>query len=111
MCRALKVLCAAPNPARLLELKRAAVSAQWELSGGATALDELVNQADGSAPDVVVIDIGLGSDAAVRLRERRPAARIISVGGPMDGADAWAEIDALRQTIMGVPPVAGPVRS
>jgi AmiR/NasT family two-component response regulator len=106
MCRALRVLCAAPDRERLLALKRATVSAQWELVGGACSLDELVSQVDGVAPDVVVIDAGIGPHAASRVREHRATARIVSVGGPMRGADAH-----VREAIMGVPPVGGPVRS
>jgi DNA-binding NarL/FixJ family response regulator len=110
VCRALKVLCAAPDRERLQELKRATVSAHWELAGGACTVEELVSQVDGSAPDVVVIDVGIGPDAASRVRERRPTARIVSVGGSMDGADAYADADTVREVILGVPPVGGPVR-
>jgi AmiR/NasT family two-component response regulator len=111
MCRALRVLCAAPDRERLLALKRATVSAQWELVGGACSLDELVSQVDGVAPDVVVIDAGIGPHAASRVREHRATARIVSVGGPMRGADAHVGSGAVREAIMGVPPVGGPVRS
>jgi DNA-binding NarL/FixJ family response regulator len=109
MCRALKVLCAAPDRARLSELKRAAVSVHWELVGGATSEDELVNQVDGSAPDVVVIDAGIGEGAAARVRERRPHARIIMVGGRLDGVES-VSLDGVRDAILGAPPVGGPVR-
>ena len=109
MCRALKVLCAAAGRERLLELKRATVSAHWELVGGASSLDGLVSQVDGSAPDVVVIDVGLSQDAALRVRERKPTVRIVSVGGSLDGADGSAGIENVRDVILGVPPVGGPV--
>jgi hypothetical protein len=112
MCRALKVLCAAQDADRLIALKRAALSVHWELAGGATSVDELVNQVDGHAPDVVVVDAALGEDAAIKVRERRPTARIVSVGGPLEGADAFAQTGtSVKQAIVGLPPVGGPVRT
>lgn len=111
MCRALKVLCAAPDRERLLQLKRAAVSVHWELVGGATTADELVNQVDHFAPDVILIDAAIGADAAANVRSRQPTARIVAVGGELDGADGCADLDGVKDAIMGVPPVGGPVRS
>lgn len=111
MCRALSVLCAAPDRNRLLELKRAAASVHWELVRGATSVDELVKQIDEARPDVVVIDAAIGSDAALKVRGRMPNARIVSVGGPLDGANATAEAAGVKDAILGLPPPAGPVRS
>ena len=111
MCRALKVLCAAPGRERLAELKRAVLSVHWELAGGATCVEELVNQADVLQPDVVVIDVELGPDVAIMVRERRPTARVVAVGGPLEGADAIADTPgAAKDAILGMPPVGGPVR-
>ena len=56
MCRAMKILCAAPDAESLRALKAAAVSATWELVGGAATSEELVRQLDDHAPDVVVVD-------------------------------------------------------
>jgi hypothetical protein len=111
MCRALKVLCAAPDRDRLLELKRAAASVHWELVRGAIDVDELVKQIDEVHPDVVVIDGELGPDAARRVRDRMPNARIVSVGPPLEGANATAGPSGVRDAILGLPPPAGPVRS
>jgi hypothetical protein len=44
VCRALKVLCVAEDPAALAELKRATVSAEWELAPGATTEQEAIRQ-------------------------------------------------------------------
>ena len=111
MCRALKVLCAAPDGDRLLELKRAAASVHWELARGALDLDELVKQIDQLRPDVIVIDAGIGTDAALRVRERMPNARIVSVGGALDGQTTAAELGTVKEAILRLPPPAGPVRS
>jgi DNA-binding NarL/FixJ family response regulator len=111
VCRALRVLCAATTAERLTELKRATTSAHWEIVGGALTTEGLVEQIDGSRPDVVVVDVELGPDAVRTVREALPAARILTVGGELEGADGWADLDALRQAIHGGPPVGGPVRS
>jgi DNA-binding NarL/FixJ family response regulator len=111
VCRALKVLCAAPDPGRLLALKRATASVHWELVRGALDIDELVMQVDQLRPDVVVIDADLGARAALSVRERMPNARIVSVGGSLEGEDAAAEPGTVKEAIFGLPPPAGPVRS
>ena len=111
MCRALKVLCAAPDTGTLTELKRATVSVHWELTGGATSIDELVKQLDDLTPDAVVIGAGFDDRAPRIVRERLPRARIVSVGRPLGGADAFADADGIRDAILGLPPVGGPVRA
>ena len=65
MCRALKVLCAAPDLGRLADMKRATVAVNWELVGGATSVAELSDQAETYRPDVIVVDAALGADAVV----------------------------------------------
>ena len=110
MCRALKILCAAPGADSLRELKGAAVSASWELVGGATTADQLVRQLDEHAPDVVVVDArlpGVGIDA---IRGAAPRARVIALGS-LAGADGAADTpQGIRDAILGLPPVGGPVR-
>ena len=113
MCRALKVLCVAPTPEGLERLKRATVSAHWELVGGARSIDESVQQVDEFRPDVVVVDVEVGVDRETlrRIRAAGPSIRIVSVGGAVEGADRSSDHDAIREAILGVPPVGGPVRS
>lgn len=111
MCRALRVLCAAADAGRVAELKRATVSTNWELVGGASSLDELVEQLGEWQPDVVVIDAGLGPDAASQARKARPTVRIVSLGS-LSGADEEAtSLDELKPAILGLPRPGGPVRS
>ncbi|HXF57070.1 MAG TPA: hypothetical protein VNO34_05790 [Actinomycetota bacterium] len=110
MCRALKVLCAAPTPERLGELKRAAVSAQWELVGGATSVEELGRQVGEWGPDVVVVDGSLGAAAVEAARRARSTVRVVAVGR-VDGADLVAPTLAeVRDAILGLPGPGGPVR-
>src|SRR5881397_3555733 len=108
MCRSLRVLCAAPDDARLSLLRLASVAAHWELVGGAGSLEVLEQQVLEWQPDVVVIDAALGERALEAVRRARPNARIVSVG-MLAGADALAgDLDDVRPTILGLPRPGGP---
>jgi len=99
------------GPERLAVLKRAAVSAAWELAGGATSMAELVEQVDLWTPDVVVVEGVLGSDVVAAVRAACPFARIVSLGA-VEGADAVAGSEEdIRPAIMGVRKPGGPVRA
>jgi DNA-binding NarL/FixJ family response regulator len=107
-CRALTVLCAAPSRARLDQLRKAAVAAEWELVGGASSLAELAAQLRELRPNVVVLDASLGPQAATRARKAAPRARIVSVG-ELPGVDAVAStLGSIREAIVGA---GRPVRS
>ena len=109
MCRALKVLCAAPGPDALQALKGAAVSAAWELVGGAVTSAELVKQLDELVPDVVVVDAALDLGIGA-IRRAAPRARVVALG-PLEGADGVADSpQGIRHAILGLPQVGGPVR-
>jgi hypothetical protein len=110
MCRALTVLCAAPDRTRLGEIKRAAVAQEWELTGGATSVQELGSQVADLGPDVVVIDAALGPQAVAACRGAKTAIRVVSVG-PLSEADKEAaSLDEVRGAILGLPRPGGPVR-
>jgi hypothetical protein len=104
VCRALKVLCAAPDGDALGQLKRAAVSAHWELVGGAASLDELASQLEGQRPDVLVLDTRLGPDAERRAVALLPSLRVVTVEPAPD------QLHMLRTVILGLPGPGGPVR-
>jgi hypothetical protein len=109
MCRALKVLCAAPSAERLAELRRAAVAAYWELVGGATSVQELARQVAEWGPDVVVVEASLGVEAVRVVRSGRGTVRVVSVG-PLEGADAVASgLAEVRAAVLGLPRPGGPV--
>jgi hypothetical protein len=110
MCRALKVLCAAVTADRLAELKRATVSAHWELVGGASSLPELLLQVVAERPDVVVIHRSLGEEAVAAIRRLDQSVRIVGVG-ELPGADENTESpEHIRGAIIGLPSPGGPVR-
>jgi hypothetical protein len=108
MCRALKVLCVAPDRDRLRALKRAAVSADWELTSGATNEAEALEQLEADPPHVVVV-LG-GFEGFVReARRRYPFLRVV-VDRPVPEATAVVEdVAEVRDAIKGLPRPAGPV--
>jgi hypothetical protein len=112
MCRALKVLCAAPSPERLAELKGGSVSVHWELAGGAISVAELADQVTGYGPDIVVLDASLGPAAVAAARSGAKTVQVISVGVEViPGADGHAATpDEIRDAILGAPRPGGPVR-
>ena len=69
MCRALKVLCVAPDDGSLRALKSATVSAEWELTPGATDLRGALDQIDAERPHVMVA-FGPFDDLIALARER-----------------------------------------
>jgi hypothetical protein len=110
VCRALKVMCAAPDPHSLRILKGAAVSVSWELVGGATTAEQLVKQLDEHAPDVLVLDAALPGVAIDAIRSAAPRTRVVALG-PIAGVDGVADTPkGIRDAILGLPPVGGPVR-
>jgi AmiR/NasT family two-component response regulator len=109
MCRAIRVLCAAPGSRRLAEVKRAAVGAEWELVGGAASLAELQAQVEDLEPDVVVVDAGLGEKAVGAVARARPTARIVSLGAAPGAHEVAASLQEIRAAILSLPRPAGPV--
>jgi DNA-binding NarL/FixJ family response regulator len=106
----MRVLCAAPGTESLGALKAATVSSTWELVGGAASSEELVSQLDDHSPDVIVVDASLPGLDVAAIRHAAPRARVISVGA-LDGADGVAPTpERVRDAILGLPPVGGPVR-
>jgi hypothetical protein len=108
MCRALKVLCVAPDRETLTALKRAAVSADWELTPGATDEADALRQLDEEHPHVVAV-VG-GFDAFVaEARRRVPYLRVVT-DRDVDGASAVVgDLNELRGAIRGLPRPGGPV--
>ena len=92
MCRAVKVLCVATGHEALMALKRAAVSADWELSAGATDLRGALDQLDVERPHALVA-FGPFEQLVALAAERFPAMRIVTDrddtrghrGGPVAG--------------------------
>jgi chemotaxis response regulator CheB len=111
MCRSLRVLCAASDPARLEELRRAVVGTHWELVGGASSVGDLRGQVEEWRPDVVVLDQALGKPGLEVVRQVSPSPRVVGVGS-VPGADAEAStLEEVRLAIRSLPRRGGPVRT
>ena len=109
MCRALKVLCVAEDAATLAELKRATVSAEWELAPGATDLRGALDQLDVERPHFLVI-FGDLEELVALAHERFPGMRIVT-DRDVPGASAVAtSTSEIRELLMGQPRPGGPVR-
>jgi hypothetical protein len=109
MCRALTVLCVAPDADALVALKRAAVSASWELTPGATSTEEAMEQLADRRPYVLVLQ-GSWPGLAEQARELLPWLRVVGVDSA-DEADAVAPLEGVREAIADLASPGGPVRS
>lgn len=108
MCRALIVLCVAPDHDSLVALKTASVSAEWELSAGATDLRSAMDQIDAERPHVLV---AFGDQAALvgAVRDRFPGMRIITDRDAPGATVVATSIDEVRGLVLGLPRPGGPV--
>ena len=107
MCRALKVLCVAEDPTALAELKRATVSAEWELAPGATTEEEAIRQLHAERPHVLVA-FGSFPGLVERALEAYPFLRVVS-DRESPGAAAVASLDEVRAAVKPSDGPRGPV--
>ena len=109
MCRALKVLCVASDRQALMDLKREAVSAEWELAPGAITEDDALAQLEAERPDVLVL-FGEFEELVSRVREGRPTIRIVC-DRELPGATVVVERpEEIRDAVRALPSPGGPVR-
>jgi hypothetical protein len=108
VCRAVKVLCVATEHEALMALKRAAVSADWELSPGAIDLREALDQLDVERPHALVA-FGPFEQLVALAAERFPAMRVVT-DRDAPGATAVApSLDDVRGLLAARPRPGGPV--
>ena len=109
MCRALKVLCVAPDREALSALKNAVVAAEWELTPGAVDERGALDQIDAERPHVMVV-FGPFEGLVSIVRERFPGMRIVT-DRDTPGATAMAtSIAEVRGMVLRLPRPGGPVR-
>jgi hypothetical protein len=106
VCRALKVLCVAPDATALHALRSATVSAEWELAPGATSQDEALAQLHEERPHVMVV-FGAFPGLAGRALEAYPFLRVI-VDQQTPGATLVGSMDEVRSAVKGP---RGPIRT
>ncbi len=109
MCRALKVLCVAPDGDALASLKRAAVTAEWELSPGATTEEEALAQLESERPHVLVV-FGDFAGFVGKAREVYPFIRIVADRDVPGATVVAASMEEVRDAVKGLPRPGGPVR-
>jgi hypothetical protein len=108
MCRAIKVMCVAPDEAALAALKRASVGAEWELTPGATDLRSALDQVDVERPHALVV-FGPFEQLVALVSERFPGLRIVT-DRDTPGASAVARsADDVRNLLTELPRPGGPV--
>lgn len=100
MCRALKVLCVAEDPDALAALKRAAVSAEWELTPGATDPKEAVRQLHDERPHVVVV-FGAFEGFVAQAIEAYPALRVVADRDVPGAGAVVGSLEEVRSTVLG----------
>jgi hypothetical protein len=108
MCRALKVLCVAGDAEALSALKRAAVSAAWELAPGATDLRGALDQLDLERPHVLVA-FGEFGDLIALAHERFPGMRIVADRDAPGATVVATSLQEVRGLVKGGPRPGGPV--
>lgn len=108
MCRALKVLCVAEGATALAELKRAAVSAEWELAPGATDEADALAQVHEERPHVLVL-FGPFDRLARAALDAYPSIRIVADRQLAVATVVVSALDEVRAAVLGRP-AGGPVR-
>lgn len=97
MCFAVRIVVVAPTRERRLALRRAAVSAEWEVVGEAEDAAGGVARAGALRARFVVLDeaaVGDSAAAAAELADLQPRVFLVGVGD-VDGADAQVAGDGL----------------
>jgi hypothetical protein len=107
MCRAVTVLCVAPDREQLAALKRAVVAAEWELTAGATDLRSALDQIDVERPHAMVV-VGPYEELVAMVAERFPGMRIVA-DHEIPGATAVAEMSDAREALRSQRFPGGPV--
>jgi DNA-binding NarL/FixJ family response regulator len=105
MCTAVRIVVAAAERARRLELRRAAVTAEWEVVGEADGPEAACREALDRRARFLVVDASAAGPRpealARRLKSTSPNAFLVGVG-EVAGADATVPpggLDGLRDTI------------
>jgi len=109
MCRALKVLCVASDRQALMDVKRAAVSAEWELASGAITEDEALAQLEAEQPHVLVV-FGEFEALVSRAREGRPYLRIVCDRDLAGATVVVGRPEEISDAVRALPRPGGPVR-
>jgi hypothetical protein len=103
-----KILCVAADPSSLEALKRASVSAEWELCPGATDLRSALDQIDVERPHMLVA-FGPFEELVVLVTERFPGMRIVTDRETPGATAVAASLEEVRDLLRSQPRPGGPV--
>ncbi len=103
------VLCVASDRQALTDMKRAAVSAEWELAPGATTESDALTQLETERPHVLVV-FGEFEDLVSWARETRPFLRIVCDRDVPGATVVVGSPEEIRDAVKGLPRPGGPVR-
>jgi hypothetical protein len=109
MCRALQVLCVAEDESALAALKHAAVSAEWELTRGATDEAGAIAQLHEERPHVLVT-IGPFERLVRAAIEANPAILVIADRDIPCAGVVITSMEEVRDAVKRRPAPGGPVR-
>jgi hypothetical protein len=107
VCRAVTVMCVAPDVDQLRALKQAVVAAEWELTPGATDLRSALDQVDAERPHAMVV-VGPFEELVAMVAERFPGMRIVA-DHEMPGATVVAGMSDAREALRMQRRPGGPV--
>lgn len=108
MCRALRVLCVASDRESLMQLKNAAVSAEWELAPGVTNEADAIGQIDAERPHILVV-FGPYERLIALVRERFPGIRIVTDRDAPGATVVATSMEEVRGLVKSVPRLGGPI--
>lgn len=98
MCFAVRIVVAAPTRERRMELRRAAVSAEWEVVADADSAEQAVAKVRALRAQILVVDAAAAAprlqDMTAQLASLRPRVFLVGVG-EVAGADASVAEDDL----------------
>jgi hypothetical protein len=108
VCRAVTVLCVAPDAEQLQALKQAAVAAEWELAPGATDLRAALDQIDAERPHALVV-VGPFEELVALAAERFPGMRIVADHDMPGASDVVEQMSDVRAALRLQRRPGGPV--
>jgi hypothetical protein len=108
VCRAVTVLCVAPDRERLQALKEAVVAAEWELAAGATDTRDALDEIDVERPHALVV-VGPFEELVALVAERFPGMRIIADNEMPGVTDVVRAMSDLRAALRSQHRPGGPV--